>query len=402
MALYRMTRHSALLCFSSILALATGCSSSSPTSGTSLETRATIEGRVVLVSGVGLSDLSRVSVDLGRGEGGVPVADDGTFRFSDVEPDVYTLVVTYAGGLTPDAAGSAYQRYEVRVTAAAGSVTNLGNLELLLGHGSVTGTLQPPAGVTAGQILVELTGATNFEVRPESSGAFTLSSIPVGAYVLTATVDGANASACIEADVVVAYDGHVVDIGTVTAQDTAVVLEPIGADLSGNVYYGRSATLQVMTTAPFATDARIWTGSAAGEFLPFVSPMQLSISGLQEALNRIYVQFKNSCGLESGIYELDVIVDSTPPTLNGPTAEAFVIQNGAAGEVRVENAGRRALADLRQQLHLRAPPRRRPEDRARALPRRGRQPARGRERRYLPRHDVAVGTTAANTQTGDR
>ena len=100
------------------------CSSSSVTSRT--ETRAIIEGRVVLAALDGLSDMSRVKVDIGNGEGGVAPGLDGTFRFSDIEPDLYTLVITYAGGLGNDAGGSAYKRYSTTLTAAARPVSKPG------------------------------------------------------------------------------------------------------------------------------------------------------------------------------------------------------------------------------------------------------------------------------------
>jgi hypothetical protein len=77
-----------------------------PLDETRLATRVTIEGRVVLADGPGLSDLSRVSIDLGQGEGGVAPGPDGSFRFADLEPDLYRLVVTYAGSFTEGASGS--------------------------------------------------------------------------------------------------------------------------------------------------------------------------------------------------------------------------------------------------------------------------------------------------------
>ena len=74
---------------------------------TRLETRAAIEGKIVLVDQEGMSDPTRLSVDIGRGEGGAPVDTEGNFHFGDLESDVYTLTVTYSGGLK---AKSAFRR----------------------------------------------------------------------------------------------------------------------------------------------------------------------------------------------------------------------------------------------------------------------------------------------------
>src|SRR5690606_22050934 len=104
------------------------------------DTRAAISGRVALAALPGANDLSRVRVDLGRGEGGVPVEEGGNFAFTDLEPDVYTLTITYTGGLDAAAAGSAYRPYEARVVAKAGSSTALGEVRLELGRGAVVGT----------------------------------------------------------------------------------------------------------------------------------------------------------------------------------------------------------------------------------------------------------------------
>ena len=73
------------------------------TNDTRADVRAAISGRVVLVDENGLNDVSRVRVELGKGEGGTTPEEDGSFQLSDLEPDVYELRVIYSGGLTPDA-----------------------------------------------------------------------------------------------------------------------------------------------------------------------------------------------------------------------------------------------------------------------------------------------------------
>ena len=64
---------------------------------TRLETRVSISGQVILEAVPGLDDFTRVRVDVGRGEGGVAPDAQGRFSFTDLEPDVYELSVSYAG-----------------------------------------------------------------------------------------------------------------------------------------------------------------------------------------------------------------------------------------------------------------------------------------------------------------
>ena len=101
-----------------------GCGSDSETR---LETRATIEGLVLLEDVEGLNDASRVNIDIGQGEGGVAPEEDGSFRFADLEPDLYSLVITYSGGLTEGAEGSAYRRNDPSLSSANGTIQNTDN-----------------------------------------------------------------------------------------------------------------------------------------------------------------------------------------------------------------------------------------------------------------------------------
>src|SRR5688572_25336731 len=111
-------RHASLSCL--LLSFLVACA---PEGGTRTDTRAVITGRVVLEALAGANDFSRVRVDIGRGEGGVAVDEQGSFELSDIEPDTYNLVVTYTGGLTLTASGSAYKSYATKVVARAGSVS---------------------------------------------------------------------------------------------------------------------------------------------------------------------------------------------------------------------------------------------------------------------------------------
>ena len=48
------------------------------------DTRAVISGRVQLANMAGANDLTRVRVDIGRGEGGATLDGDGNFEFADL------------------------------------------------------------------------------------------------------------------------------------------------------------------------------------------------------------------------------------------------------------------------------------------------------------------------------
>ena len=89
----------------------------------------------------GLSDMSRVRVEFGKGEGGTTPDEDGLFQSTDLEPDVYELRVLYIGGLTSDATESAYQEFNRRILLQQGGHVDLGDIALELGLGTVTGQL---------------------------------------------------------------------------------------------------------------------------------------------------------------------------------------------------------------------------------------------------------------------
>lgn len=91
-----------------------------------------------------------------RGRGGIAPEQDGSFRFFDLEPDVYTLVITYAGGLGENPEGSGYTRHEQEVTARRSSVSSLGLIRLELGTGSVSGSITLAEGVDGSRVTVKL------------------------------------------------------------------------------------------------------------------------------------------------------------------------------------------------------------------------------------------------------
>ena len=108
---------------------------------TRADTRAAISGRVILVDENGLNDLSRVTVELGKGEGSTIPDEDGVFQLSDLEPDVYEVRIIYSGGLTADASESGYQEFNRRVLLQEGGAADIGDVALELGLGTVSGQL---------------------------------------------------------------------------------------------------------------------------------------------------------------------------------------------------------------------------------------------------------------------
>ena len=82
--------------------------------------------------------------------------EDGSFQLSDLEPDVYELRVIYSGGLTPDASESAYQQFSRRLLLQEGGNVDLGDVELQLGVGSVSGQLSVEEGLDISTATVNL------------------------------------------------------------------------------------------------------------------------------------------------------------------------------------------------------------------------------------------------------
>ena len=76
---------------------------------TRLEIRGSIAGVVPLTDIPGLNDISRVSIDMGRGEGVLLPNEDGSFEASDLKPDLYEGPILCSRGLTSDATESAYE-----------------------------------------------------------------------------------------------------------------------------------------------------------------------------------------------------------------------------------------------------------------------------------------------------
>ena len=160
------------------------------TAPTRADVRAAISGRVLLAAEPGLNDMSRVRVEIGKGEGGTTPDEDGIFQFSDLEPDVYELRVLYVGGLTSDASESAYQEYTRRVLLQEGGSVDVGDVQLALGLGSISGTLALNDEASTDGARAILSNDKLVREVAVVAGAYTFPDVPIGRYNLTVEKDG--------------------------------------------------------------------------------------------------------------------------------------------------------------------------------------------------------------------
>ena len=298
-------------------------------------TRGAISGRVMLVDAPGLNDLSRVRVDFGNGEGGVAVAEDGLFAVTDLEPDVYTLTVTYAGGLTAEANGSAYQTFSRRVPLGSGATVDVGELALQLATGRISGLVEAsdaqgavvvPAGTAR---LVRATGGDERSVDVNATGAFTFEDVPVGVYAVQidrqdfavpdgGAVDADEAAAC-GAPVTIAQGDDDVRTPPLRQVKARPGLVPGAADLSSTnagTWWVRPGVAVLSPTVPvgFAAVARVWLGNInePPEFAPARDDLRLAIP---EGRHRLFVQVGDRCRYQSDVLEIPVVRDESAPTL---------------------------------------------------------------------------------------
>ncbi len=302
------------------------CGSGTST-GSRLEDRAVIEGRVLLVSDDGLADFTRVQIDLGRGEGGVAPETDGSFRFSDVEPDLYNLVIGYTGGLTPEATGSAYQAFTLKITAVAGSVTSLGTIALVLGNGTVSGNVDVPATLSTNGVTMTLRhGDSDLMSTPvDTNGTYAFASVPVGSYTVFASGGDLSGRICSGAPVLVPSDAAAVVVPTFGVSTSSLT----SADVTerNGIWYTRHNTLNVLATAPYAAAIDYWVegapaSSSSRTFTGGTAAFELT--ALEEGTNMLAYFLIDQCGLASDLQTVPMIVDTTPP------AEANLIVRDSA------------------------------------------------------------------------
>jgi hypothetical protein len=322
-----------------------------------VETRASVSGRVVLADIDGLNDESRIRIDLGRGEGGAVVDDDGVFIVSDLEADIYTLTVTYTGGLTPVASRSAYLPFSRRVPLSAGSNVDVGDLVLLLASGRVSGTViatdDTGAPVAPGGIA-RLSSPGSTDVRTTAvlpDGTFAFDDVPVGFHTVAVERDG---FAVPDDGAVSAAARHVFSAGnleracgapaTVAQADDDVVTPPLrqmrgtpglvpgATDLystDGGTWWVRPGvtTLSPHVATGFAAVARVWLRSdvAAPEFTPVLDERRIAVNEGRDVLR---VQVGDGCGYESDVVDIPVVVDATPPSVFALDVAGAVLGGG--------------------------------------------------------------------------
>lgn len=335
-----------------LLSLATGC----PTASRE-ETRATISGRVVLQPLAGADAPARVRVDLGRGEGGTAPDGEGYFSFSDIEPDVYELQITYEGGLDGTATGSAYRAQVQRVVARAGGSVALGDIALVLASGTVTGgvVVAGGAGSADGAEVVVRDDAGAAFTGLVQGGAFSVPSVPVGRYRVQVRAEGlamepAAVPGC-GVSVTVNHGGgaFATDQTPTVRPSRAAVDHAVGevrSERDETTWYLAGSEVSVFVTAPFAVAGRTWRDD---EVPPAWSPFQSAgylVQGIPaDTPVQQHLQFRDACGTASEVITLQLILDGTAPPApavilagGGDPARLTTTAPVVAMEVQGENA----------------------------------------------------------------
>ena len=316
------------------------------TTDTRADTRAGISGRVVLSNVPGLSDMSRVRVEVGKGEGGTTPDEDGMFQLSDLEPDVYELRVLYVGGLTSDATESAYQEYNRRVLLQQGGAVDLGDVKLEVGLGTVTGSLVLTDESSTEGAVAHLSNDTLMREAPVVDGVYTFEDVPIGTYSLLVEKEGytlAQGSAmtsssshegegdeneensnedenrgCVQ-NTVVGFHNEAVATPEFRFTPTNVsMLHGMGEVqvVQGDrwILSADTETLTANVVGGFITHARMWLENGTpGPWEGFASGagFEIDVEDLIEGSNRVFFQF-GGCRYESPVTSLDVLVDRTP------------------------------------------------------------------------------------------
>jgi hypothetical protein len=193
-------------------------------------TKATLVGQIVLETGDGLSDMSRVQISAGT-LGTLNPSPDGTFALKDFPPGATKLDITYTGGLG-GATESAYQRVSVDIAANAGEFVRLGRIVLPLGIGTVAGSIAFADTTSAsGRTTVTLANNRLTRTADASSGSFELTEVPVGVYALTVERAGyaLSASQSCAATVTVPSHGAKVSASAIHLDPATVTLQPATA-----------------------------------------------------------------------------------------------------------------------------------------------------------------------------
>jgi fibronectin type 3 domain-containing protein len=287
------------------------------TPGSRSDTRATISGVVRLQAAEGAQDMSRVRVDLGRGEGTITPDADGSFNATDLEPDVYTVNITYAGGLLDSATGSAYAPFSARVVARAGNSSSLGTVDLPLGKGTVRGTFTQAGTATTVDLAVRLLGEGGVHETVTRMGRFEFTNVTVGRYVVYAL--RAEASGVCGTEVVVAAHEQVVELPAQTLADGVVALTPLNAstvwNTQGNVWFLKTNQVTVQVTTAGDAQGRAWLASQNPPATFQTLESGLTLSNIPAGRTRAFVQIQDPCGQQLAPLELSLVRDDAAPLL---------------------------------------------------------------------------------------
>src|SRR5690606_4000422 len=115
----------------------------------------------------------------------VPISENGEFEIPDLpSPAIYDLVVSKPG----------YASSTQRLDLAAGESREGIELALLLGDGSISGTVSGPAGAIGGAAIVATAGQARVEtvsLTQDTPGGFVLRGLPTpGSYTVVVTAEG--------------------------------------------------------------------------------------------------------------------------------------------------------------------------------------------------------------------
>ncbi|MCC2336485.1 carboxypeptidase regulatory-like domain-containing protein [Cellulomonas wangsupingiae] len=255
----------------------------------------------------------------------VPVGEDGTVEIADVpSPAVYDLVVTKPG----------YATHVQRVDVAAGESRAGLELPLLLGDGTISGTVSGGAGPLGGASVVASSATVRVEtvsLTQDGVGSFVLRGLPTpGTYTVVVSADG-RAPATLTLTLTAAQELTGVDVVLGDAQGTlgGTVAVP-GGDPGG---------VEVTVTdgaSTWRTAARSGSGSwrLAGVPVPGTYTVTFAHADLQSQVLSVSIDgFGRVTSGAASAGGLDVTMRSASGTLSGTVRQL----DGAGGAVAAGN-----------------------------------------------------------------
>jgi len=287
-----------------------------------------------LVDENGLNDMSRVTVEMGKGEGSTIPDEDGVFQLSVLEPDVYEVRIIYSGGLTADASESAYQEFNRRVLLQEGGAADIGDVALELGLGTVSGQLALEEGADPTSATIKLTritdsdkavrrmGEETYSQNVDDTGAFSVGDVQVGSYYVTVDGDGISATtgegACLEVVQVLEHlelkEAPSFSLKSTAVRFSAGTDQVIGTDTSSRwMLTGEGVTIHVQ--ASFAQGQKMWLQGEEepAEYENFEETNV--IEGLSEGETQVHFKFQDPCEYESDITTLTLVKDTEAPNI---------------------------------------------------------------------------------------